>query len=101
MDDLNAVQISSQMAQIVIQLAAIRAVLEKLAGQQDHPYTQTKRYYRSPGLREKGPTTPGRMPSAKPTPLQVGAQQRLAADAGVEGGDSQKASVRPLVVAEL
>jgi len=44
MDDLNAVQISSQMAQIVIQLAAIRAVLEKLAGQQDHPYTQTKRY---------------------------------------------------------
>ena len=44
MDDLNAAQISSQMAQIVIQLAAIRAALEKLAAQQDHPYTQTKRY---------------------------------------------------------
>ncbi len=44
MDDANEVQISNQLAQIVIQLAAIRAALEKLAGQQDHPYSQTKRY---------------------------------------------------------
>ncbi|HUX10253.1 MAG TPA: hypothetical protein VMW51_06390 [Terriglobia bacterium] len=44
MDDLVAVEISKQMAQIVIELAAIRAALERLAESQEHTYTQTKRY---------------------------------------------------------
>jgi hypothetical protein len=45
MEDVNAEQISNQLGQIVAQLAAIREVLEKLVGQNDHPtYSQTKRY---------------------------------------------------------
>ncbi len=45
MNDVNAVQISDQLGQIVAQLAAIRETLEKLVAQQDHPtYSQTKRY---------------------------------------------------------
>ena len=45
MEDVNPVQISNQLGQIVAQLAAIREALEKLVAQQDHPtYNQTKRY---------------------------------------------------------
>jgi hypothetical protein len=45
MEDVNAVQISNQLGQIVAELAAIREVLEKLVVTQDHPtYNQTKRY---------------------------------------------------------
>ncbi len=45
MNDSYALQISNQLGKIVIELAAIRAALEKLVAQQDHPtYTQEKRY---------------------------------------------------------
>ena len=45
MQEVSALQISTQLGQIVIELAAIREVLEKLVAQQDHPaYTQDKRY---------------------------------------------------------
>lgn len=45
MENVNAVQISGQLGEIVTQLAAIREALEKLVAQNDHPtYTQTKRY---------------------------------------------------------
>jgi len=44
MEDVNTVEISKQMAQIVIELAAIRTALERLAESQEHIYTQTKRY---------------------------------------------------------
>ncbi|HKJ60582.1 MAG TPA: hypothetical protein VKA94_01110 [Hyphomicrobiales bacterium] len=45
MEDVNAVQISDQLSQVVAQLAAIREALEKLVAQNDHPtYTQAKRY---------------------------------------------------------
>ncbi len=45
MQDAYALEISTQLAQIVAQLAAIREALEKLAAQQDHPtYSQAKRY---------------------------------------------------------
>ena len=45
MEDVNPVQISNQLGQIVAQLAAIREALEKLVIQNDHPtYSQTKRY---------------------------------------------------------
>ena len=45
MEDVNPEQISTQLGQIVAQLAAIREVLEKLVSTQDHPtYSQTKRY---------------------------------------------------------
>ena len=45
MEDVNAVQISDQLGQVVAQLAAIREALEKLVAQNDHPtYSQTKRY---------------------------------------------------------
>ena len=45
MQDPDASQISSQLAQVVAQLAAIREALEKLVAQNDHPsYSQTKRY---------------------------------------------------------
>ncbi|HET7214747.1 MAG TPA: hypothetical protein VFL79_14230 [Terriglobia bacterium] len=45
MQDAYALQISSQLAQIVAQLAAIREALEKFVAQQDHAnYSQEKRY---------------------------------------------------------
>jgi hypothetical protein len=45
MADVDAAQISTQLGQIVAQLAAIREALEKLIAQNDHPsYSQTKRY---------------------------------------------------------
>ncbi len=45
MQDAYALQISSQLAQIVAQLAAIREALEKFVALQDHPsYSQAKRY---------------------------------------------------------
>jgi uncharacterized protein YkwD len=45
MEDVNPVQISNQLGQIVAQLSAIREALEKLVAQSDHPaYNQTKRY---------------------------------------------------------
>ena len=45
MEDVNPVQISNQLGQIVVQLAAIREALEKLVVQNDHTtYSQTKRY---------------------------------------------------------
>jgi hypothetical protein len=45
MEDVNVVQISSRLGQIVTELAAIREVLEKIVAQQDHPaYSQEKRY---------------------------------------------------------
>ena len=45
MEDINPVQISDQLGQIVAQLTAIREALEKIAVLQDHPtYSQTKRY---------------------------------------------------------
>jgi hypothetical protein len=45
MEDVNPVQITNQLGEIVAQLAAIREALEKLVAQQDHPaYSQAKRY---------------------------------------------------------
>jgi hypothetical protein len=45
MEDVNPGQISNQLGQIVVQLTAIREVLEKLVTTQEHPtYSQTKRY---------------------------------------------------------
>jgi hypothetical protein len=45
MEDVNAVQISNRLGQIVTELAAIRELLEKLAAQQDHTANNmTKRY---------------------------------------------------------
>jgi regulator of replication initiation timing len=45
MEDVNPVQISKQLGQIVAELSAIREALEKLVAQNDHPtYSQTKRY---------------------------------------------------------
>ncbi|HEV2247481.1 MAG TPA: hypothetical protein VGW37_12575 [Terriglobia bacterium] len=45
MQDAYALEISSQLAQIVAQLAAIREAIEKFVALPDHPtYSQTKRY---------------------------------------------------------
>jgi predicted component of type VI protein secretion system len=45
MEDVNPVQISNQLGQIVAQLSAIREALEKLVAQSDNAaYSQTKRY---------------------------------------------------------
>lgn len=45
MQDAYALEISSQLAQIVAQLAAIREAIEKFVALQDHPtYSQAKRY---------------------------------------------------------
>ncbi len=45
MEDVNPVQVSNQLGQIVAQLSAIREALEKLVAQSDNAaYSQTKRY---------------------------------------------------------
>src|SRR5579884_1619078 len=39
--------------------------------------------------------------SSEPAPFEVGAQERFAADAGVNGSNAQKGAVGPLIVAKL